>query len=202
MKMICTFLLPFVFYSCATSHFHAETKVNLSQPVRSVFTLYIEEPLDLHVFDSSFFAETVNGRFNDLRTLPVRAQMEKTLKRNLSHPSTRVVASSELFGVNENFRYGEFRRRLDSAGVDAILLVNEEAYWETQSYSRVGYRRHVDTQPNSAFHCYLIDASTGKILWLGRCSVQGVFAGYENLNNLLARKVTRMLKDNGYLAKK
>jgi hypothetical protein len=199
MKMIFTCLVIVGLYSCATSSLHSEAKKEVLQPYRSILTMYIEEPLTLHEFDSAFYTDNVRDRFNDLRTLPVRAQMEKTLKRNLSHPSTRVISSSEVLGVNEDLDYAVFKEKLEIANVEAILLVNEDQYWETYSYNRVGHSIERNSEPNSAFHCYLVDVATGEVLWLGRCTVRGVFAGYENLNNMLARRVTRILKEKGYV---
>lgn len=199
MKMIFTFFIVAGLYSCATSSLHSEAKKQTPEPYSSILTLYIEEPLSLQEFDSAFYTDNIRNRFNDLRTMPVRAQMEKTLKRNLSHPFTRIVSSSDVFGVNEDVGYTVFKEKLESSKTDAILLVNEDQYWETYRYNRVGHSIEKDSQPNSAFHCYLINAATGDILWLGRCTVQGIFAGYENLNNMFARRVTRILKSEGYI---
>lgn len=201
MRSTITCLLPLAFYSCATSSMHSEAIKEVENPRRTILTLYIEDQLDIKKFDSVFYASNVRSHFNDLRTMPVRSQMERALKRNLSHPSNRVISSSDVFKVNEEIDYSLFRQKLDRLDVDAILLVNEDQYWETRNYSRTGSSWNKDTQPNSAFHCYLVDIHTGEILWLGRCEVQGVFAGYENLNNLFARRVTRQLKNNGYIGK-
>jgi hypothetical protein len=199
MKMIFTCFIIAGLYSCATSSLHSEIKKQTPEPYRNILTLYMEEPFTLQDFDSVFYTENVRNKFNDLRTMPVRAQMEKTLKRNLSHPFTRVVSSSDVFGVNENIDYTVFKEKLENAKADAILLINEDQYWETHHYNRVGHSVEKDSQPNSAFHCYLVDAATGDIVWLARCTVQGMFAGYENLNNMLARRVTHILKKEGYI---
>jgi hypothetical protein len=199
MKIIFTCLATTVLYSCATSSLHSDAKKEPAQPYRNVLTLYVEEPLTLHQFDSAFFTDNVRNKFNNLGTLPLRRQLEKTLKRNLSNTSTRVISSSELFGVNDEVNYSIFKQKIESANVDAILLINEDQYWETVSYNRVGNTLETESQPNSAFHCYFADAATGEVLWLARCTVRGIFAGYDTLNNMLARRVSRILKNEGYI---
>lgn len=199
MKIISTYLVLLTLSSCATSSIHTEALKEVSKPYQRLLTLYIEKPLTLQHFDSTFYTDAVEDNFNDLRTLPVRAQMEKTLMRNLSYPQTQVISSSKIFGLNTAVDYALFRSKLDSTGADAILLINEDQYWETHRYNRIGSSWTADSQPNSAFHFYLIEARSGEILWLGRCTVQGINAGYDVLNNMLARKVTRELKSKKYI---
>lgn len=200
MKIIFTCLITAaLFSSCATSSLHSEAKKGRTQPFRTVLTLYVDDPLIMQQFDSAFFTNKVSNYFNDLSTLPIRRQLERTMKRNLSNTSTRVISSSELFSVNDEVSYSTFKQKIENANVDAILLINEEHYWETVSYNRVGNRVEKDAQPNSAFHCYLADAASGEVLWLARCTVRGIFAGYDTLNNILARRVSRTLKGEGYV---
>lgn len=200
MKTIAGLQLVLWLSSCATSSLQTEAVKETASPYIRLLTLYIEKPLDFHRFDATFYTGVLMGDFNDLRTMTVRSQMEKTLERNLSRSGTQVIPSSKLFNLNTKVDYELFQSKVDSAGADAILLINEDQYWETRSYERFGSSSwKTDSQPNSAFHFYLVDAPSGEILWLGRCTINGINAGYDVLNNMLARKITRELKARKYI---
>jgi hypothetical protein len=191
-------LLPFLF-SCATSSISTKNLYNSKRSYGKILTCIVDQPLTLHVFDSAFYDASVKAHFNNLGNLQVRNQMERTLKRNLESVSNEIVKSSDLFVVNEMTNYKEFKDRIEKAGVKAILLINEEYSWDTPGYTKVGQSIEYSGEPNTAFHCYLIDAETGELIWLARCVVRGVYAGYDTLNNTLARRIATKLKDCGYI---
>ena len=199
MRRFVTYLfLPFLF-SCATASISTQNLNNSRRNYSKILTCIIDKPLTMFAFDSMFYNESVKEHFNNLGNLQVRNQMERTLKRNLGSAWNEIVPSSDLFVVNERTEYKEFRERIEKAGVKAILLINEESSWETPEYTMVGQSIQYSGEPNTAFHCYLIDAQTGELVWLGRCVVRGIYAGYDTLNNTLARKLAKKLKECGYI---
>lgn len=199
MRRLVTYLfLPFLF-SCATSSISTKNLNNSKRNYSKIITCIVDQPLTIHVFDSAFYNSSVKEHFNNLGNLQVRKQMERTLKRNLESALNEIVPSSDLFMVNEVTIYNEFKERVEKAGVKAILLINEESSWDTPGYTKVGQSIQYSGEPNTAFHCYLIDAETGEIVWLGRCVVRGIYAGYDTLNNTLARKLAKKLRECGYI---
>lgn len=197
MRKIFTYLLLPGLFSCATSSITTQNLDNSQRHYAKILTCVIDKPLVIHEFDSAFYETSVKENFNDLGNIQVRNQLEKTLKRNLESISTEIVRSSDLFSVNEITGYSRFKEKIEKAGVEAILLINEESSWDTPSYQKVGHSIQYNGQPNTAFHCYLIDVESGRVVWLGRCVVNGVYAGYDTLNNTLARKVAKKLRETG-----
>lgn len=191
-------LLP-VLFSCASSSINVQNLDNSKRHYNKILTCIIDRPLTMHVFDSAFYNSSVKEYFNDLGNLQIREQMERTLKRNLESAANEIVPSSNLFMVNEITSYEDFRQRIANAGVKAILLINEESSWDTPGYTKVGHSIQYDGEPNAAFHCYLIDAESGQLIWIGRCVVRGIWAGYDTLNNTLSRRVANKLRESGYI---
>ena len=200
MRKFFTYLLLPALFSCATSSISIQNLDNSKRHYNKILTCIIDKPLTIHAFDSTFYDASVKERFNNLRNIQVRNQMERTLKRNLESASNQIVSSSDLFVANELTSYSSFKERIEKAGVEAILLINEESSWETPGYTEVGSSIQYNGEPNTAFHCYLIDAVSGQVIWLGRCVTRGLmYAGYDILNNTLARKVAKKLKESGYI---
>ena len=191
-------LLP-ALVSCASSSISIQNLDSSKSHYNKILTCIIDKPLTVQAFDSAFYDGSVKERFNNLGNIQVRNQMERTLKRNLEISSTKIIPSSDLFVVNELTSYNDFKQRIEKAGVEAILLISEESSWSTPNYTKVGNSIQYDGQPNTAFHCYLIDAKTGQVTWLGRCVVRGIFAGYDTLNNTLARRIANKLRESGYI---
>lgn len=199
MKGILPYLLAPFLFSCASSSIRVQNFGDAKGQLNKILTCIIDKPLTVHTFDSAFFDVSIKDYFNDLGNLQVRNQLEKTLKRNLETAPNEIVRSSELFVVNEKITYSDFKQRIKNKGIKAILLINEESSWDTPNYIVSGNSVRYDGQPNTAFHCYLIDAESGQIIWLSRCVVKGVFAGYDTLNNTLARRLSNKLRESGYI---
>lgn len=199
MKRILAYLFLPALFSCASSSISVQNLDNSREQYNKILTCIIDQPLTIHSFDSAFYNESVKDHFNNLSNLQVRKQLEKTLKRNIENALNEIVRSSDLFMVNDKIGYSDFKERIKSAGIKAILLINEESSWETPNYTVSGNSVQYNGQPNTAFHCYLIDAESGKIIWLSRCVVKGIFAGYDTLNNTLARRLANKLRASGYI---
>jgi hypothetical protein len=199
MKRILVYLLIQALFSCATSSISVQNLGNSKDHYDKIFTCIIDKPLTVHAFDSAFYEESVKDHFNNLGNLQVRKQLERTLKRNLGNALNEIVPSSDLFVVNENITYSDFKEHIKNAGAKAILLINEESSWDTPNYRVAGNSVQYSGEPNTAFHCYLIDAESGKIVWLSCCVVRGIWAGYDTLNNTLARRIANKLRESGYI---
>ncbi|AKD02573.1 hypothetical protein POKO110462_08640 [Pontibacter korlensis] len=155
--------------------------------------------------DSATYEEHIRGKFNNLERSMYRNQLEKTLVRNFNRENaqTRLVKSSDLFEINTDIGYREFLQKVQATGVDGILLINQSGYWHTTDYTTVHYDNVSSTtanpQPNAAYHAYLIDVHTLKPVWYANSVVTGVYAGFDTLNNHLARALFRKLRKDKYI---
>ncbi|GAB3823341.1 hypothetical protein GCM10028895_30150 [Pontibacter rugosus] len=170
-----------------------------------IMTLVTEMDADFSQLDSATYEQHVRGKFNNLENVKYRKHLEKTLARNLEKENvqTRIIKSSEVFELNSDVSYSEFVEKINKIGVDGILLVNQKNYWYSQSYSTVHFdytsATTVDQEPNAVFHTYLVDINSLKPVWFADSMIQGVSAGYDTLNNHLARSLFRKLQKDKYI---
>ncbi|TPE45276.1 hypothetical protein [Pontibacter mangrovi] len=161
---------------------------------------------EISQLDSLTYEQHIRGKFNNLENHRHRRQMERTLARNIAPPATqaRLVKSSDVFEINTDVSYSEFLQKIRATGVDGILLVKQSAYWlTTNSYTSV-HDEYVstttaDTEPNATYHTYLIDLGSLEPVWYANSTVSGIFAGFDTLNNHLARSIFRKLRKDKYI---
>lgn len=195
-------LLSITFLSgCAVS---STSTANLNKSKKyyvGIMTLVVSIDEDFSKLDSVTYDKYVRGKFNNLENLKYRKQLEKSLQRNLMQEGTqtRIVKSEETFELNTDVSYSDFLKQVKYTGVDGILLVNQRSYWTTiNSAQTVNFEytsaTTIDTEPNADFHSYLIDAESLQPVWYANTLVQGVSAGYDTLNNYLARSLYRKMR--------
>ncbi|RIJ37359.1 hypothetical protein [Pontibacter oryzae] len=198
---ICLMLSILLFSGCAVSSTNT-ANLNKSQKYYvGIVTLVVNIDQDFSKLDSVTYNKYVRGKFNNLENLKYRKQLEKSLERNLSQQGTqtRVIKSEDLFELNTDVSYSDFLDQIEYTGADGILLVNQRSYWTTvNSAQTVNFEytsaTTIDTEPNADFHSYLIDTKSLQPVWYANTLVQGVSAGYDTLNNYLARALYRKLR--------
>mgnify|MGYP006284692941 CR=1 FL=1 len=198
-----TLLLPVLLLAgCATTSMTPVVKDKPASAYRNVLTLILEDSeTEFRNFDAATYNRFVKDHFNRLANIEYRRQLERALQRNLSVKNTRVLTSSELFEVNEEVSYKAFSAVMEEQGVEAILLIDLHDYWHSESnyYDADSGIVWEDVEPNAAYLCYLIDLASGRPQWLAKSTVRGIWAGYDTLNNHLARRLTRELREKGYV---
>ncbi|OKL41089.1 hypothetical protein [Pontibacter flavimaris] len=199
---LCLLLLS----GCATTY---TTTAKVEKPQKhyiGMLSLVVNTTAEISQLDSLTYEQHIRGKFNNLENHRHRRQLEKTLARNIEQPSaqTRLVKSSDVFAMNTDISYSEFLQQVRATGVDGILLVKQSAYWHTtNSYTTVHYEytsaTTADTEPNAAYHTYLIDLDSLQPVWYANSTVSGISAGFDTLNNHLARSIFRKLRKDKFI---
>ncbi|MCC9137135.1 hypothetical protein ACFSKU_20760 [Pontibacter silvestris] len=201
MKTLLPLFLTFLLLSgCATSSTYSAKVQKPEKHYVGIFTLVADIDADFSRLDSATYEDYIRGKFNNLEQSRFRNQLEKTLKNSLEKAQTRIVNTSDIFNLNTDVSYPEFLSQIKMTGVDGILFVNLRNYWHDATLvSSYGKTVIDDTEPNALFHSYLIDTQTLQPVWYAKSVVNGIYAGYNTLNNTLARQLTRKLRKDKYI---
>ncbi|WP_066632151.1 hypothetical protein [Labilibacter marinus] len=188
--------------SCASTSVQTLKKETLDKPYSSVLVLCIESDENVKQFDKANYIKYIQGEFNSFEESKYRDQLEKTIKRNLVSDNgfPNVITSGAMFKMDELYSYEEFQDRIKNSGCQSILLVNLKDYWTETKYvtdnyeSGTSYTRERN-EPNFNFYSYLFDAQKGgNYLWTANIVAEGIYAGYDTLNNHMARRLSNKLK--------
>ena len=207
MKSILLLLLPglLLFSGCATTSTSTAKVAKPEKHYIGLLSLVVNTQADISKLDSMTYEQHIRGKFNNLENSTYRKQLEKTLLRNFDRPNTqtRLVKSSDVFELNADISYSQFLEQVKKTGVDGILFVKQSNYWHSTDYTTV-YNDNIattteNTQPNAAYHTYLIDTNTLKPVWYADSKVLGVYAGFDTLNNHLARSLFNKLRKDKYI---
>ncbi|WP_157202485.1 hypothetical protein [Marinilabilia salmonicolor] len=79
-------------------------------------------------------------------------------------------------------------------------MVNLEEYWHSSAAFSDDDVVFQDDDPNARFYCYLIDRDALEPLWMARSEVNGIEGGDSALVFKLVRKVSKDLREKGFLA--
>lgn len=188
-------LALFLLAGCSTASISTVPKTVPDRPYARILTVFVDSDMDFYRLDAETYETYLKKRFNDLDHLEYRQQLERTFGRNLTATGTGIVRSSEVFEVNTEVSYDAFMNKVKETGAEAILLVNLRNYW----YSYDNDNDLDDSEPNASFNCYLVDLKTLEPVWLARSVVNGIIAGYDTLNNNLARRVAAKLRKERYI---
>jgi len=206
MKNIIYMFILIALSSCATTNISQINKHPPEIKHSRIMTLCIISSDNLTAFDEDFYDRNVRYSFNNFEDLKYRVQLEKTIRRNIENENgfPNVIKSSEVFQATEDYTYEEFMQKFNESGCQALLLVNLKDRWNTTKYVTTYYENssitREDSEPNHLYYCYLIDQKDlSRTNWVAIVEVQGVFAGFDTLNNHLARKISRNLHKNNYI---
>lgn len=177
--------------ACATSSHNSVLKIAEEKPFNRILVVLTDDELKLTTFDSAFYVNHVQGHFNTLEDIRFRGQLERTIQRNLESKGTVVIKSSDVFPINDAIGYSTFQKSLTDLQINAILLINLRGYWTTLHTNNDG---NVTSEPNASFNSYLIKTSNEEIVWMGHTVIRGIYAGFDTLNNSLARKIAASLR--------
>ncbi|NNV57264.1 hypothetical protein [Limnovirga soli] len=189
----------FLMQSCATSHITTEVKDTPSKPLTKILVLTTETNHDYYRLDSATYNNKIRGNFNNMDNAIFRQQLEKSMQRSMGSYATTIVPASNVYTTNSDIGFSDFIEKTTQLGVDGILLINLDNYWNTNSTRVVNtYNNQIETKteesPNAAYNCYLFNATGDKILWLAHVEVNGqAIAGYDVLNNRLTAKLKKDL---------
>ncbi|GET26113.1 hypothetical protein [Prolixibacter sp. NT017] len=195
--------LSLLLNSCAVSSITTVEKDKIQRPYSRIVVLYTGDHEEFHQLDSTTYQNFLAGKYNALKDIDFTRQINKAFQRKLQSRGTTVIKSTNIFGVNEKVSYQQFLEAIQKTGAQAILIINLKNYWHTvnTTYSSNDSGTSVtnNTEPNASFLSYLVDLKSMKPVWMSKSTVLGVYAGYDTLNNHLARRVYSKLVSAHYI---
>ncbi len=186
--------------SCASTYVTTLKKADLPRPFSSVMVVCIENETNVKEFNEDSFNEFIRGDFNSFENMTYRKQLERSLKRNIAKLGfPNVNTTSELFEDDEDYSYEAFMEKISKTSCQAILLINLNDYWTTTDYVTNHYENvsvtRESTEPNYRFYCNLFNIEgLGRYIWTGDIVAEGIFAGYDTLNNHMSRRLSAKLR--------
>ncbi len=205
MRYFMFFLVALFLHSCASINITSVPKSHPERPFSRIAIVCIETSNDMKLLDASYFDANVRGNFNDVDNLKFRAQLERTVARNLgTNGYPQIIKSSEIFKVDEDYSFEQFYSEIEKTGAEAVLFINLRDYWMSTKYVTSHYENmsvtRDESEPNSSYYAYLYPVNDfQKYIWVGKINVSGIWAGYDTLNNYLARGIARMLSKEKYI---
>lgn len=177
------------------------TKQPAQQPYSRVLVIFTEDQFHFDGLDSAFYNQHLRNKFNTVEAVRFRSQLERSLVRNMESKGTIVLKASEMFAVNDDVTYETFREQVEKANVQAVLVVNLRKYWKSMNtyYNSATNQVNANVEPNASYNCYLLDWKHNQVMWLSNTIINGIYAGYDTLNNMLARKTAMKLSRGKFI---
>ena len=192
---------------CASSYITQVVKLKPEQPYVNLMILYVENSSEINRLDETTFNAAIRHKFNNLNSLPVRRQLEKSFIRAVGISATQMNSASDFFEVGADYTFEAFMSKVKESGVEAVVVFNQNSYWRNvNSYTTTNQKGNnittTESSPNAGFLCYLLDVKTGASVWISKTTVNGTpIDGYDSMNNSLTRKVSWALIKGGYIDK-
>lgn len=159
----------------------------------------------------------IMSTFSDLR---YKKELENSFMRSLQLKNITASTGLELLPPTRTYSDEEIQKILKSYGIDGILIVALQDYWESQYYipkstriqgsasivgNTITYSQQKQnfggfnySKPRVVFETRLIDSETGRVAWKSSSLTRGnAFAHFSTLANSLARETVASLADNG-----
>lgn len=173
---------------------------------RNVMTLFSIGATNFTMLDSAFYAKHLRNNFNKLDASQFRIRLEENLKQNLKGDETQITLSSDIYEVNKDYSFDEFKKIVDTSQLDAILYVNlvdiEYTKHESLSIEVKGLDfSDAGTRAHCSYHIYLYDVKEAKVVWKAIATVWGSsYSGFESISKELARNLKKGLSKDGYIS--
>jgi hypothetical protein len=204
--LIILIAIVFVLTGCASTSVTSIPKKKIDYPLSALMVVCIQSKEKVGGFNEGNYNKYIKNSFCSVNNLKMREQLEESMKRYLCPKGDypRIVTSYELFKPNEEYTYDEFMNEFNKTGCQGILLINTTDYWLTTDYVTSHYDQvsvtRTSNKPNSANFTYLYDLTQSQdYIWIGKFDVEGIYAGYETVNNHLARKIASKLRKEKYI---
>jgi hypothetical protein len=205
MKIVIVVLTIICLFSCATTNTTTVNIIKPESPYSRIMVVTVTRADDLYTFNEEYYNKNIRKKFNNVHDLEYRNHLEKAVLRTIQGESDFpvVVKSVDVYTPIVDYTYEEFMQKFKETGCQAILFVNLSNYWTTENYitTQGEYLSYTSTnsQPNHTYLCYLLDQDDlQRNTWVGKISVFGTFAGYDTLNNHLARRLASRLRKSNY----
>lgn len=194
-----TIFLLMVCTGCATSNMQTFVQSKLNTPFYKLMIVQTEVDQEFQQLDSLSFESHIKGSLTSLSSARFREQMERSFKRKLTGPRTVVETASDHFPINSNVTYNQFKQKIKELDIDAVLVINVTGYWQSAYTSFSNGYPYQNVEPNAAYNCYLLDVETFKPAWMSRIVVNGIWAGFDTLNNRMAQRVANKLTQGKFI---
>lgn len=182
-----------------------------ARPFSKVLLIYVDEGCDFTVFDSTSYNICMRSRFLDPENQEIRKRVETQIVQDLASTNTTVLKSSDWLNTRTN-SFEDFRKIVESKGVDALLLIDFQTreHSERQSPALGSYQngQYVPGRSlsyktaSAAYQCFLLNPKNPNTpIFKAEIGLNGkAGTGKNGLNRTMARQLADVLKANGYIA--
>jgi hypothetical protein len=184
-------------------------------PFTNIFTVYVNEPCDFSLADSTGYNICLRSSFEDTTSVLARSRVESMVAGNLATRGTAVYGSCDLLGTKSadmivDNSYALFRRLVDSLHVDGILVIKlhhlQKEYYRAPAASAPigssGLALSIETTSeldNISFDCYLFEpGDLNNPVWTATLETKGASRLHE-LNRRMTHVLVKSLTDDGYI---
>jgi len=201
MKNLLIICITILFSSCASSYISYQNLENPDTAYRKIFVVSVFKDINLKEFDKETYNSYFHDNINDLGTMDSRRIIENSIKNQIENPRTLVNTSHKNFKVNIDINYEQFMQSVQEFDSDAILVVNETAYYyEINERIRSNGEIRKSESPNAVFHAYLIDANTLQPVWVGKIYSSGTsWDDSSSIYNSMSRQLNKKLIKEQFL---
>lgn len=203
MKNILIICISVLLSSCASSYVSFQNIEKPKNAYKKIFVVSVFNDIQLNEINKMNYENYFRGNINNIDFMNSRRRMENALTNHVSNPRTLVTSSHDKFKVNEDVSYSEFLSSVHESGSEAILVINETAYYYEVS-ERINCNGDIrrTENPKAIFHIYLFDAINLQTVWIGKIHSSGTeLDGSKSLYNSMSRKLNNKLVQENFLRK-
>jgi hypothetical protein len=215
-QLLIFFSYAIILTGSATSSINVVEHKDPSKPFSKVLAIYVDGDFEFRFFDSTTCNICIKSCFTDAADFEIRSKAENVLHDKFSSSQTTIVKSSDIFNTDVN-SYDDFKKQIDSLGIDGILLISRRHYTHTShalprgAYSPNGHesfnandplsRGSSYQTPNAVFDCYLLKSESYFTLWQAQLDVKGKghYNGKGALRSSMAARLAKNLTDGHYI---
>ena len=187
--------------ACASSYVSYQSIEKPKDYYQKIFVVTLFNDILLKEFNEETYNSYIRDYLNNIDAMDRRNVMEHSLKNTIANSRTILTNSKDQFKVNVDVDYNDFMMTLNDFESEAILVINEKAYYYNVS-ERINCNGDIRTteSPNAEFHAYLIDAKSLQPVWVGKIHSTGSQYDYTgSMYNSMCRKLNKKLIKEKFL---
>ena len=186
---------------CASSYVSYQNIEKPKDYYQKIFVVTLFNDILLKEFNEETYNNYFRDYLNNIDAMDRRSVMENSLENTIANSRTIITNSKDQFKVNVDVDYNAFMMAVNEFESEAILVINEKAYYYNVS-ERINCNGDIRTteSPNAEFHAYLIDAKSLQPVWVGKIHSTGSQYDYTgSMYNSMCRKLNKKLIKEKFL---
>ncbi|MDM8160943.1 hypothetical protein QUH73_14050 [Labilibaculum sp. K2S] len=129
MKNLIIVYISILLSGCASSYVSFQNIEKPKEEYQKIFVITVFNEINIKTLNEETYNEYFRDNINDLKSMDRRRLMENALKNEISNPRTLIISSKDEFKVNIDINYNDFISTVYKYDTEAILLINETAYY-------------------------------------------------------------------------